>query len=88
MPYIKSFSIDRLAGRKDVTARTLNSGVNVFFGPNGSGKTSLLRILHSALLHKAELLNVGLPPWLRQTVKTLSAVRCKILDRQDHSIAF
>jgi hypothetical protein len=31
---------------------------------------------------------LGLPPWLRQTVKTLFAVRCKILDRQDHSIAF
>ena len=31
---------------------------------------------------------VGLPPWLRQTVKTQFAVRCKILDRQDHFIAF
>ena len=31
---------------------------------------------------------VGLPPWLRQTDKTLFAVRCEILDRQDHSIAF
>jgi len=32
--------------------------------------------------------NLGLPPWLRQTVKTLFAVRCKNLDRQDHFIAF
>jgi DNA polymerase III alpha subunit len=31
---------------------------------------------------------VGLPPRLRQTVKTRFAVRCKVLDRQDHSIAF
>jgi len=31
---------------------------------------------------------VGLPPWMRQTVKTLFAVRCKNLDRQDHFIAF
>jgi len=31
---------------------------------------------------------MGLPPWLRQTVKTLFAVRCKNLDRQDHFIAF
>jgi hypothetical protein len=31
---------------------------------------------------------LGLPPWLRQTVKTLFAVRCKNLDRQDHFIAF
>ncbi len=53
MPYIKSFRIDGLAGRDDVTARILNKDVNVFFGPNGSGKTSLLRILHSALLHDA-----------------------------------
>ena len=31
---------------------------------------------------------VGLPPWLRQTDKTLFAVRCKSLDRQEHFIAF
>ena len=31
---------------------------------------------------------MGLLPWLRQTVKTVFTVRCKILDRQDHSIAF
>jgi energy-coupling factor transporter ATP-binding protein EcfA2 len=56
MPYIKSFRIEGLAGRDGVTARILNKDVNVFFGPNGSGKTSLLRILHSALIHKADLL--------------------------------
>jgi len=31
---------------------------------------------------------MGLPPGLRQTVKTLFAVRCKNLDRQDHCSAF
>jgi hypothetical protein len=31
---------------------------------------------------------VGLPPWLRQTVKTLFAVRWQILDRQNHCNAF
>jgi uncharacterized protein (DUF433 family) len=31
---------------------------------------------------------VGLPPRLRQTVKTLFAVGCKSLDRQDHCSAF
>jgi hypothetical protein len=31
---------------------------------------------------------LGLPPRLTQTVKTLFAVRCKILDRQDHCNAF
>ena len=33
-------------------------------------------------------LGVGLPPWLRQTVKTHVAVRCKKLDRHDHYSAF
>jgi hypothetical protein len=32
--------------------------------------------------------NLGLPPWVRQTVKTQFAVRCKFLDRQDHFNAF
>jgi glucokinase len=32
--------------------------------------------------------NLGLPPRLRQTVKTLFAVGCKSLDRQDHCSAF
>ena len=31
---------------------------------------------------------VGLPPLVRQTVKTQFAVRCKFLDRQDHFNAF
>jgi energy-coupling factor transporter ATP-binding protein EcfA2 len=56
MPYIKSFKIEGLAGRKETVERSLNEDVNVFFGLNGCGKTSLLRILHSALLHDTELL--------------------------------
>ena len=31
---------------------------------------------------------MGLPPRLRQTVKTLIAVRCKMLDRQDEVTSF
>jgi len=49
MSHIVEFSITGLAGRKDVYAQTLDRHVNVFFGPNGSGKTSLLKILHSAM---------------------------------------
>jgi hypothetical protein len=30
----------------------------------------------------------GVAPWLRQTVKTQFAVRCKFIDRQDHFSAF
>jgi hypothetical protein len=35
-----------------------------------------------------QLSELGLPPWVRQTVKTQFAVRCKFLDRQDHFNAF
>jgi energy-coupling factor transporter ATP-binding protein EcfA2 len=49
MAHIVKFAIEGLAGRESVYARTLNRGVNVFFGLNGSGKTSLLRILDSAM---------------------------------------
>ena len=33
-------------------------------------------------------LGLGWTPWLRQPNKTLFAVRCKLLDRQDHCTAF
>jgi ABC-type multidrug transport system ATPase subunit len=46
-------SIDRkvegLAGRSEPINFELRSDVNIFFGLNGSGKTSLLKILHSGL---------------------------------------
>lgn len=48
MAHIVEFSIEGLAGRKAVFAKKLNRDVNIFFGNNGSGKTSLLKILHSA----------------------------------------
>lgn len=71
MAYIKRFAIEGLAGRRDVYARDLNADVNVFFGLNGSGKTSLLRILHSALANDpASLLGV---PFARATVTVCSA---------------
>lgn len=49
MAHIVEFKIDGLAGRKDVYAQKLKQDLNVFFGLNGSGKTSLLRILDSAM---------------------------------------
>ena len=49
MAHIIDFTIEGLAGRKAVYKQRLNRDINVFYGLNGSGKTSLLRILDSAM---------------------------------------
>jgi hypothetical protein len=46
---------------------------------------ALARVL---IVHLVIRYGLGLPPWVRQTVKTQFAVRCKFLDRQDHFNAF
>ncbi len=56
MAFIQRFHIEGLAGRSEPCSAELNPYVNVCFGLNGSGKTSLLRILHSALYADAETL--------------------------------
>ncbi|MFI1293240.1 AAA family ATPase [Streptomyces sp. NPDC020792] len=56
MPSIVSFEIAGLAGRQEIIRHSLQPDVNVFWGPNGSGKTSMLKILHSALQDEASLL--------------------------------
>ena len=56
MSHIIEFSVEGLAGRTDTYSERLNRHVNVFFGENGSGKTSLLKILHCALSGNAESL--------------------------------
>jgi ABC-type molybdenum transport system ATPase subunit/photorepair protein PhrA len=53
MSHIVRFRVDGLVGRKEPYEQTLNRDVNIFFGLNGSGKTSLLKILHSAMLGDA-----------------------------------
>jgi len=53
---VRDFSISGLAGRKGIYAERLNKDINIFFGPNGSGKTALLKILHSALASDPESL--------------------------------
>lgn len=49
MTYVAEFEVSGLVGRRGAVRSKLNRDVNVFFGVNGSGKTSLLRILHAAL---------------------------------------
>src|SRR5690606_860948 len=57
MAHIERFKVTGLAGRKDSFSKELNTDTNVFFGANGSGKTSLLRILHSAISGDTSSLN-------------------------------
>ena len=57
MSHIVSFRIDGLAGREEPLELKLNRDTNIFFGSNGSGKTSLLKILHSAMSNETEYLH-------------------------------
>ena len=50
MAHVLAFSVSGLAGRPVPYSEEMHRDVNVFYGTNGSGKTSLLRILHSALV--------------------------------------
>ncbi|MFJ9784206.1 AAA family ATPase [Amycolatopsis sp. NPDC101161] len=67
MVRIESFSVAGLAGRKTVVNAKLNEDMNVLWGSNGCGKTSLLKILHSALTNDVKIIkNV---PFSRARVK-------------------
>lgn len=54
MAHIVDFKVTGLAGRTKPISRKLDRHVNVFFGLNGSGKTSLLRILDAAMSGSVE----------------------------------
>jgi len=49
MAHITEIRIEGLLGRPDSIHLQLNRGVNVFFGENGCGKTTLLKVLDAAL---------------------------------------
>jgi energy-coupling factor transporter ATP-binding protein EcfA2 len=49
MSHVLKFDIRGLNGREDPVAYDLDRHVNIFFGPNGSGKTSVLKIVDSAM---------------------------------------
>ena len=56
MSHIVSFRIEGLTGRKKPLELELNRDTNIFFGLNGSGKTSLLKILHAAMANDTKIL--------------------------------
>ena len=53
--FIESFKITNLWGYRDI-GLTFNKDVNILIGPNGSGKTTVLYLLHSIL--SADILNL------------------------------
>jgi recombinational DNA repair ATPase RecF len=57
MTDVVSLEIRGLNGREVPLSYSLDRHVNVFFGPNGSGKTSILKILHSAMADEPALLS-------------------------------
>lgn len=79
MTYITEFSVEGLAGRQGVYSQKLNKDVNIFFGLNGSGKTSLLKILHSALLSDGSV--ISNTAFNRAEVKFYSITFDKIITR-------
>ena len=46
--FIESFKITKLWGYRDIDL-TFNNDVNILIGPNGSGKTTILNLLHAIL---------------------------------------
>ena len=56
MSHIVKFTIEGLAGRRETLSMTMDRHINVIFGLNGCGKTSLLKILHSAMSNDATML--------------------------------
>lgn len=70
MAYIVSAEIEGLAGRKEPIKLEFDKYINIIYGLNGSGKTSLLKILHSAMKGDDSILhNV---PFKSATVKIYS----------------
>jgi len=80
MAHIVNFSVEGLVGRKKVFKAKLNRDTNIIFGLNGSGKTSLLRILDSAM--RAEASIVKKVPFLKARVDVYSVDYDKIFKQQ------
>jgi hypothetical protein len=77
--HVTEFTVEGLAGRTHPLSEKLDRHTNVFFGLNGSGKTSLLKILHSAMSGNANsLLQV---PFTRAEVKIYSVNNNEVFTR-------
>jgi predicted ATP-dependent endonuclease of OLD family len=79
MAHIVSFKIEGLAGRQDPLELELNRDTNIFFGSNGGGKTSLLKILHSAMANETDIL--ARVPFLSAEVRIYSQTWDKVFTR-------
>jgi len=79
MSHIVSFKITGLAGRNEPLEVELNRDTNIFFGLNGSGKTSILKILHSAMDNKTD--NLKSVPFESAVVKIYSLEKKGIIVR-------
>ena len=79
MSHIVSFRIDGLAGREEPLELELNRDTNIFFGLNGSGKTSLLKILHAAMSNKTQ--NLRSVPFTEAEVSIYSLHWKKVFTR-------
>jgi len=71
MAHIVGFKIAGLAGRKDIYTTELNRDINIFYGVNGSGKTSLLKILHSVMLGDTSMLKRVPFEWAEVTIHSV-----------------
>jgi hypothetical protein len=73
---IKSFEIEGLLGREDTLSHDLSSDFAIFTGRNGSGKTSVLKLLWSII--SGNIL-IGLDEVPFQTVKVVTdEYECKV----------
>jgi predicted ATPase len=79
MSHLIDAEILGLAGKTSPTRISFDRHINIFYGLNGSGKTSLLKILHSAMTGNAQSLqNVA---FTRATVRIQSVSREAIHER-------